>query len=160
MPTFDVISEFDKHELANAVDQANRELETRFDFRGTGAKYELKDEEITLTAPADFQLQQLLEVLENKLIKRGIDPRVMDTQKAEVAIHQAKQVVKLRQGLEQEVAKKIVQFVKNSKMKVQGSIQGDKVRFTGKKRDDLQEAIALLKTETWEVAIQFDNFRD
>lgn len=161
MPSFDIVSEFDRHEAQNAVDQANREVQGRFDFRGVDASFELNDETVALSAEVDFQLQQMLDVLRNKLIARSIDPRVMDIQDPELSGVKARQNVKLKQGLEQKEAKDIVKLIKDSKLKVQAQIQGDKVRVTGKKRDDLQNIMALLRGEQGpELALQFDNFRD
>ncbi|ALM53312.1 YajQ family cyclic di-GMP-binding protein [Halomonas huangheensis] len=161
MPSFDIVSEFDRHEAQNAVDQANREVQGRFDFRGVDASFELNDEVVALTAEVDFQLQQMLDVLRNKLIARSIDPRTMDIQDPELSGVKARQNVKLKQGLEQKEAKDIVKLIKDTKLKVQAQIQGDKVRVTGKKRDDLQSVMALLRGEQGpELALQFDNFRD
>ena len=161
MPSFDIVSEFDRHEAQNAVDQANREVQGRFDFRGVDAGFELSDETVALHAEVDFQLQQMLDVLRNKLIARSIDPRTMDVQDAELSGVKARQNVLLKQGLEQKEAKDIVKRIKDSKLKVQAQIQGDKVRVTGKKRDDLQSVMALLRgDEGPDLALQFDNFRD
>ncbi|WP_027966259.1 YajQ family cyclic di-GMP-binding protein [Halomonas halocynthiae] len=161
MPSFDIVSEFDKHEASNAVDQANRELQGRFDFKGVTAGFELDAESVTLEAEVDFQLRQMLDVLRNKLISRGIDARCMDPQESELSGVRARQVVTLKQGLEQPEAKDIVKRIKDSKLKVQAQIQGDKVRVTGKKRDDLQQVMALLRGESGpDLALQFDNFRD
>ncbi|WP_110655052.1 YajQ family cyclic di-GMP-binding protein [Salinicola halimionae] len=161
MPSFDIVSEFDRHEATNAVDQANREIQTRFDFRGVDASFALEGETVSLEADAEFQLQQMIDVLRNKLIARGIDPRCMDIQDAQTSGVKARQEVKLKQGLEQPDAKAIVKLLKDSKLKVQSAIQGDKVRVTGKKRDDLQQAIALLKGEQGpDLALQYNNFRD
>jgi len=160
MPSFDIVSEFEMQELTNAVDQANRELTSRFDFKGTKACFEQEKNVVTLVAEADFQLTQLRDILEAKLIKRGIDARCIKAEDPQVALHQARQKITVREGLETELAKKIVQIIKDAKMKVQTSIQGEKVRVTGKKRDDLQEAIALLREAKIEMPLQFDNFRD
>lgn len=161
MPSFDIVSEFDKHEASNAVDQANRELQTRFDFKGVTAGFELDADSVTLEAEVDFQLRQMLDMLRNKLIARSIDPRCMDPQDPELSGVRARQVVKLKQGLEQADAKDIVKRIKESKLKVQTQIQGDKVRITGKKRDDLQQIMALLRGDGGpDLALQFDNFRD
>lgn len=162
MPTFDVVSEIDRHELTNAVDQANRELSQRFDFKDSGAVFELneKDLSILMKAKVDFQLQQMLEILRNKLAKRGIDVGCMDVKDAVTNLAEARQDVLLRNGIDQDCGKKIVKLIKESKLKVQGSIQGDKVRITGKQRDDLQMAIALLKKEEFDRPLQFENFRD
>ena len=162
MPTFDVVSEIDRHELTNAVDQANRELSQRFDFKDSGAVFELneKDLSILMKAKVDFQLQQMLEILRNKLAKRGIDVGCMDVKDAVTNLAEARQDILLRHGVDQDCGKKIVKLIKESKLKVQASIQGDKVRITGKQRDDLQMAIALLKKEEFDRALQFENFRD
>ncbi|RKR04283.1 hypothetical protein C7446_1487 [Kushneria sinocarnis] len=161
MPSFDIVSEFDKHEATNAVDQANREIQTRFDFRGVKATFELEEERVSLEADADFQLRQMLEVLRAKLIARGIDARCMEVQEPVLTGVRARQQVTLKQGLEQGDCKRIVALLKASKLKVQAAIQGDKVRVTGKKRDDLQQAIALLKGEEGpDLPLQFNNFRD
>lgn len=160
MPTFDIVSEIDLHEAANAVDQANREVSTRFDFKGSGAHFEQKEAEIKLLAETEFQLQQMLDILQNKLAKRGIDIACLELGAVQTALKQARQTVTLRQGIEAEIARKITRFVKDSKLKVQAAIQGDKLRITGKKRDDLQEAIALLRQGQWEMPLQFNNFRD
>ncbi|WP_025732503.1 YajQ family cyclic di-GMP-binding protein [Carnimonas nigrificans] len=161
MPSFDIVSEFDSHEATNAVDQANREVETRFDFRGVKASFEIEGESIRLEADQDFQLKQMLDILRAKLIKRGIDARCMDEQEAQLSGVRARQEVKLKQGLEQADAKLLVKRLKDAKLKVQAQIQGEQVRVTGKKRDDLQAAIALLKgDESLEIPLQYTNFRD
>jgi cyclic-di-GMP-binding protein len=161
MPSFDIVSEFDKHEASNAVDQANREIQGRFDFKGVTASVSLEGDTVSLEAEVDFQLKQMLDVLRSKLIGRGIDARCMDIQAPELAGVRARQAVKLKQGLDAAEAKDIVKRIKASKLKVQAQIQGDKVRVTGKKRDDLQAVIALLKGEGGpDLALQFDNFRD
>jgi len=162
MPSFDIVSEFDKHEATNAVDQANREVESRFDFKGVDASFTLEgDNKVSLEADADFQLKQMLEMLRGKLIKRGIDARCMDEQTPQLSGVKARQEVLLKQGLDQVEAKQIVKLLKDAKLKVQAQIQGDKVRVTGKKRDDLQTAIALLKGESGpDLPLQYNNFRD
>lgn len=160
MPTFDIVSEFDKHEAHNAVDQAIKEVTTRFDFKGANATYELNEDKITLRAEVDFQLKQMLEILRMKMAKRGIDVSCMDVAPADVKYQSASQVVTLKEGLDSAVAKKIVKLIKDKKLKVQAAIQGDKVRVTGKKRDDLQEVIQMLRAEDLEMPLQFDNFRD
>ncbi|MBD3897648.1 YajQ family cyclic di-GMP-binding protein [Halomonas sp. ML-15] len=161
MPSFDIVSEFDKHEASNAVDQANREVQTRFDFKGVDASFELNGEVVSLQADVDFQLKQMLDVLRNKLIARGIDARCVEEQDPVLSGVKARQDVKLKQGLEQADSKAIIKLIKDSKLKVQTQIQGDKVRVTGKKRDDLQQVIALLKGEQGpDLALQYDNFRD
>jgi hypothetical protein len=162
MPTFDIVSEIDRHELTNAVDQANRELSQRFDFKDSGAVFELNEKELTvqMKAKVDFQLQQMLDILRNKLAKRGIDVGCMDIKDPVTNLAEARQDVLLRHGVDQDCGKKIVKLIKESKLKVQGSIQGDKVRVTGKQRDDLQDAISLLKKEDFDRPLQFENFRD
>ncbi|MEM9302181.1 MAG: YajQ family cyclic di-GMP-binding protein [Pseudomonadota bacterium] len=160
MPSFDVVSEVDHHELSNAVDQANREVDNRFDFKGTGARLELDGNAIVLKAQADFQLQQMLDMLYQKLTKRGIDLGAADAGEPDVQLSAATQVVTIREGIDSALAKDIVKRVKASKIKVQASIQGDQVRVTGKKRDDLQQVIALLKGGEIEQPLQYKNFRD
>ncbi len=160
MPSFDAVSELNSHEVTNALDQANRELAQRFDFKDTGAVFELKDFTVTLKAQVDFQLKQMLEILKLRLSKRGIDLVCLEIKDPTTTLATAQQEVVLRQGIDQETGKKISRLVKDSKLKVQASVQGDKVRITGKKRDDLQEAMALLRTAKLEVALQFNNFRD
>jgi uncharacterized protein YajQ (UPF0234 family) len=160
MPSFDVVSEIDSHELTNAVDQASRELSQRFDFKNTGAEFELEEVTVTMSAPAEFQLKQMLEILKLKIAKRGIDIVCLDVQEPLVNLAVAKQLVVLRHGIDQETGKKVARLIKESKLKVQAQVQGEKVRVTGKKRDDLQEAIAMLRKSTFEVPVQFNNFRD
>ncbi|MFG6138722.1 YajQ family cyclic di-GMP-binding protein [Halomonas sp. B23F22_10] len=161
MPSFDIVSEFDKHEASNAVDQANRELQSRFDFKGVTASFALEGETVTLEAEVDFQLRQMLDMLRNKLIGRGIDPRCLEVDDPELSGVRARQTVRLKQGLEQKEVKDIVKRIKDTKLKVQAQIQGEKVRVTGKKRDDLQQVMALLRGEDGpDLALQFDNFRD
>lgn len=160
MPSFDIVCEVDQHEVANAVDQANRELTTRFDFKGIDASFELKDNEITARAPSDFQVQQMQDILKSKMTKRDIDVKALDYQDINAQLHQATQVIQVKQGIDQPTAKKIVKLIKDQKMKVQASVQGDQVRVTGKKRDDLQAAIAMLKEQDLDLPLQFQNFRD
>jgi cyclic-di-GMP-binding protein len=160
MPSFDAVSELNSHEVANALDQANRELAQRFDFKDTGARFELKDFTVTLQAQVDFQLKQMLEILKLRLSKRGIDLVCLDIKEPTTTLATAQQEVVLRQGIDQETGKKISRLVKDSKLKVQASLQGDKVRITGKQRDELQAAMALLRGAKLEVALQFTNFRD
>jgi uncharacterized protein YajQ (UPF0234 family) len=160
MPSFDAVSELNAHEVTNAVDQANRELSQRFDFKDTGAVYELKDFTVTLKAEVDFQLKQMLEILKLRLSKRGVDLVCLEVKDPTSNLASAQQQVVLRQGIDQETGKKISRLVKDSKLKVQASLQGDKVRITGKQRDDLQAAMALLRGAKLEVALQFNNFRD
>lgn len=160
MPSFDVISEVDKHELTNAVDTANRELGNRFDFKGSDARFELDEFVVTQSAPSDFQLKQMLDILRGRLVTRGIDIRCLDIAEPEINIAQAKQKITVKQGIEQKIAKKIIAAIKDAKLKVEAQINGDKLRITGKKRDDLQTAIALLKNTEFELPLQFENFRD
>jgi len=160
MPSFDVVSDFDAHEAANGVDQANREVTTRFDFKDTGSKYALDGNVIQLTSQSDFQLKQMLDILRQKLSRRGIDIGCMQEEEAEITGSEARQKVILRQGIESALARDLVKKVKVSKMKVQVAIQGDKLRVTGKKRDDLQAVIALLKDTDVDLPLQYENFRD
>jgi uncharacterized protein YajQ (UPF0234 family) len=160
MPSFDVISEVDKHELTNAVDQANRELASRFDFKGTDAKFELDRFEITQHAPSEFQLQQMLDILRARLVSRKIDVRALDVAEPETNLAGARQKITVKQGIEQPVAKKLVAGLKAAKLKVEAQINGDKLRVSGKKRDDLQLAMAVLRKADVELPLQFDNFRD
>ena len=160
MPSFDVVSEVDAHELSNAVDQANREIGNRFDFKGVDAKFELKESVVELTAEADFQLRQMLDILRLKMTKRAIDVTCLDIADPVVTGNRATQIATVRQGIDAALAKKMVKAIKESKMKVQAAIQGEKVRVTGKKRDDLQSAIALLKDAGYDLPLQFNNFRD
>jgi uncharacterized protein YajQ (UPF0234 family) len=160
MPSFDIVSEIDQHELTNAVDQTSREISTRFDFKGSDAKIELKGSVITLEATGDFQIKQIHDILYNKLIKRGIDTRCLEPgnigQKG-LGVHQD---VTVKEGIDKEQAKKVVKKIKDSKMKVQAAIQGEQVRVTGKKRDDLQQVMSMLKESDLDFPLQFNNFRD
>ena len=160
MPSFDVVSDFDSHEASNAIDQSNREVTTRFDFKGTGSKYELDDQVISLTSQSDFQLQQMLDILRQKLVKRGIDIACLDEKEPEFSGSEARQQVILRKGIDSDLARKLVKMVKGSKLKVQAAIQGDQLRISGKKRDDLQAVITLLKNADVELPLQYENFRD
>jgi uncharacterized protein YajQ (UPF0234 family) len=160
MPSFDIVSELNPHEVANALDQANREVSTRFDFKGTNAKFELKDLVVTLSAPADFQLKQMMDILKLKLTKRGIDIVCMKVDEPIVTGQTAKQVATLRQGIDTELGKKLQRLIKDSKLKVQAAIQDKQVRVTGKNKDDLQAAIALVRGGKLELPLQFTNFRD
>lgn len=161
MPSFDVVSELDKHEVTNAVDNAVKELDRRYDLRGKGS-FEFKDKDllVQLTAEADFQLGQMLEILQMSLIKRKIDIQCLEVKDAYASGKLVKQEVVLREGIDKELAKKIVALIKDSKLKVQAAIQGDQVRVTGKKRDDLQDVMALLRGAKLEMPLQFNNFRD
>ncbi len=160
MPSFDVVSEIDTHELTNAVDQAIRELSQRFDFKDTGAAFELEETTVSMSAPADFQLKQMLEILKLRIAKRGIDVACLEVKDPVVNLATARPQVVLRHGIDQDTGKKVSRLLKDSKLKVQAQIQGDKVRVTGKKRDDLQDAIALLRKGAFDVPLQFNNFRD
>ena len=160
MPSFDVVSELDAHEVTNAVDQANRELGQRFDFKDSGAQFELNDFTVTLKAQVEFQLKQMLEILKLRLAKRGIDVLCLEIKDPVVNLAAAVQDVILRQGVDGETARLIVRLVKDSKLKVQASMQGEKVRITGKQRDELQAAMALLRKAKIEMPLQFNNFRD
>lgn len=160
MPSFDVVSEVDMQEVRNAVDQATRELSTRFDFKGVDAEFELADEQIRLAAEEEFQLEQMLAILKDKLIRRDVDVRALDPGKVEASGKQKRQSFSLKQGIERDDAKKITKLIKDSKLKVQSQVQGEQVRVTGKKRDDLQEVMALLKKAELEIPLNFKNFRD
>ena len=160
MPSFDVVSELNSHELSNALDQANRELAQRFDFKDTGAVFELKEFTITLRAQVDFQLKQMLEILKLRLTKRGIDLACLEVKEPQTTLASAQQEVVLKHGIDQETGKKIMRRMKDSKLKVQAALQADKVRVTGKQRDELQQAIQLLRAEKLGVPLQFNNFRD
>ena len=161
MPSFDTVCEPNMVEVRNAVDTSAKEIGTRFDFKGTSAAIELKDKEITMYGDADFQLQQVEDILRNKLTKRNVDVRYLDIGKVEkIGGDKVKQVIKVREGIATEDAKKITRIIKDSKMKVQASIQGDAVRVTGAKRDDLQAAMALLRKDMAELPLSFNNFRD
>jgi cyclic-di-GMP-binding protein len=160
MPSFDITSKVDMHEINNAIDQTNREIGTRFDFKGSKAKVEFKDDKIAMIADNTFQLQQMLVILELKLAKRKVDTRCLKIDKPQESLSEAKQTIEIQQGINQEVAKKITKFIKDSKLKVQGNIQGDQVRVMGKKRDDLQDAIALLREQELGIPLQYENFRD
>jgi len=160
MPSFDAVSELDMHEVTNAVDQGNREIGNRYDFRGIDASFKTDKTAITMTAQVDFQLEQLLDILKTCLVKRGIDIQCMEVGDAGMSGKGVQQAVTLRQGIDKEMAKKMVKIVKESKIKVQAAIQGEKVRITGKKRDDLQQAMALFREAELDMPLQFDNFRD
>ena len=160
MPSFDIVSELNPHEVANALDQANREVSTRFDFKGTNAKFELNELVVTLIAPADFQLKQMMDILKLKLTKRGIDIVCMKVDEPVMTGQTAKQVATLRQGIDTELGKKLQRLIKDSKLKVQAAIQDKQVRVSGKNRDDLQAVIALIRGGKLELPLQFTNFRD
>jgi len=160
MPSFDVVSEVGKHELTNAVDQASRVLTNRFDFKGIDAKFQLDDVVIAMAAPSDFQLKQMLDILRARLTSRKIDVRCLDVAEPEINLATARQKVKVKQGIGQPVARKIVAAIKGAKLKVETQINGDRLRVTDTKKDDLQLAIALLRKTELDVSLQFDNFRD
>jgi cyclic-di-GMP-binding protein len=160
MPSFDIVSELDQHELNNAVDQANREVGTRFDFKGSNAKFTQAENSITLRAEVDFQLQQMMDILHQKMTKRGVDVQHLKPEEPVIQHKSAVQTVMLQQGISQDVAKKIIKMIKNQKVKVQSQIQDEQVRVTGKKRDDLQEVMAMLREAELGAPLQFVNFRD
>ena len=160
MPTFDIISKFDTHEVKNAIDQANKEVATRFDFKGSNSSFELTDDKLVMISESAFQLQQMFSVVCSKLSRRGVDVGCMEVGDAKGSGKMMRQEITLKQGLDTLLAKKIVKLIKDKKLKVQAAIQGDKVRVTGKKRDDLQEVIQMLRDEKLEMPLQYDNFRD
>lgn len=160
MPSFDISCEFDRHETMNAIDQANREVTARFDFKGIDAKFELQENAIKLSAEADFQLTQMYDILCNKLSKRNVDIGHLEPQEAVLQLKSAVQDIKLKSGIPGDTAKKITKFIKGKKLKVQAAIQGEEIRVTGKKRDDLQETMAAIREEDFGLPIQFGNFRD
>ena len=160
MPSFDIVSEFDKHEVKNAVDQASKEVDTRFDFKGTDSSFELTDEKIVMISESAFQLQQMFSVVCAKLSRRGVDIACLDVGEPKGSGKQMRQEITLKQGLDTPMAKKIIKLIKDKKLKVQAAIQGEQIRVTGKKRDDLQEVIQMLREEKLEMPLQFENFRD
>jgi uncharacterized protein YajQ (UPF0234 family) len=161
MPSFDVVSEANMVEVKNGVDQANKEIGTRFDFKGSDARVEQKERELTAFADSEFQLDQVRDVLTGRLVKRNVDVRFLDSGKIEkIGGDKVRQVIKIRNGIESDAAKKIVRVIKDSKMKLQASIQGDAVRVAGAKRDDLQGAMALLRKEVADLPLEFNNVRD
>lgn len=160
MPSFDIVSELDQHELANAVDQTNREVDARFDFKGADAKVEQTQEALILHAKTEFQLEQMLDILYKKMTKRGIDLKALAPDNPVIQNLRASQKVNIKQGVDSDTGKKLVKHIKDSKIKVQASIQGDQVRVNGKKRDDLQQVIVLLKAHEFGLPLQFTNFRD
>ena len=160
MPSFDAVSKVDAHELTNAVDQAMRELDKRYDLRGTGAKFVLQDFTITLHAQNEFQLGQLLDILKLRLGARGIDQRCLDLGKIDTNLAEARRVITVKQGIEQPIAKQLVASLKEAKLRVDAQINDGKLRVSGKKRDDLQTAMALLRKRSTELPLQFENFRD
>lgn len=160
MPSFDVVSEIEQHELANAIDQANREIGNRFDFKGSNSKIEKVEDSLTITSSSEFQVKQIHDILENKVAKRGIDIRCLEYGDIVENNNQARQVIKIRKGVDADLARKIVKMIKDMKLKVQANIQGDQVRITGKKRDDLQHAISEIKAAKFDLPLQYVNFRD
>lgn len=160
MPSFDVVSEVEMNEVRNAVENANRELDTRFDFRGVEADFELNNDKVTLRADAEFQLQQMLDIFQAKLVQRNLDVRIMDLAEVGHSGKRYSQEITFKQGIDSASAKKLVKLIKDSKLKVQAAIQGEQVRVTGKKRDDLQQVMALLRGSDQDQPLQFTNFRD
>jgi uncharacterized protein YajQ (UPF0234 family) len=160
MPSFDIVSEIKLEEVRNAVDNANRELSTRFDFRGVEASFELKESVVTMSSDSDFQLKQMLDILRGTCVKRGVDTAAFEEKDVQHIGKIYKQAIAFKEGIEQPVAKKLIKMIKDAKIKVQASIQGDQVRVTGKKRDDLQQVMALAKSGDFEQPLQFTNFRD
>ncbi len=160
MPSFDVVSEVEMHELKNAIDQANREVGTRFDFKGMDCSFSLNDDEITLKAEGEFQLKQMRDVLRAKMVKRKIDTGALDIQNPEGSLKNTRQKILLKQGLDGDAGRKVTKLIKTGKFKVQTQIQGNQVRITSKKRDDLQAVMAMLREESIGVPVQFTNFRD
>lgn len=160
MPSFDIVSEVDMHEVTNAVDQANREVGTRFDFKGTNSKFEQNESDITLISESEFQLEQMLDILLSKLSKRKIELGCLDIGAPVASGKEVKKSVTLKQGIEADLAKKMVKMIKDKKMKVQAAIQGEKLRVTGKKRDDLQSVIQMFKSSDITLPLQYENFRD
>jgi uncharacterized protein YajQ (UPF0234 family) len=160
MPSFDVVSEVDMHELSNAVDQANREVANRFDFKGSDAKFEQHEGTLALSAQNEFQLEQMMDILRQKIVKRGVDIDSLEIGEPETSNLRARQKVTVRQGLDKEASKKIVKLIKETKHKVQAAIQDEQVRVTGKKRDDLQQVMAMLREQKLGLPLQFTNFRD
>ena len=160
MPSLDVVSEIEQHELVNAIDQANREISTRFDFKGTNSKVELSEWVLTIISKSEFQVKQINNILENKINKRGIDIRCLEYSEITENNNEARQIVTIKKGINKDKAKTIVKMIKNSKLKLQASIQGERVRISGKKRDDLQNAISELKEAKFDIPLQYINFRD
>ena len=160
MPSFDAVSEVDAHELTNALDQTNREISNRYDFRGSDAKVRQEDFALRIEAQSEFQINQVYDILIQKMAKRRIDVGCLERGEVEEANMRARQVLAVRQGIDQATAKKMVKLIKDSKIKVQAAIQGDKVRVSGKKRDDLQKVMSMLRDAKLGIPVQFDNFRD
>jgi hypothetical protein len=160
MPSFDVVSQINMHELANAIDQSNREVSNRFDFKGTNSRVEHEGDTITLTAPSEFQINQINDILRTKMSKRGIDVGCLDYGDIQETGQEARQQIVARQGIDKELARKITKIIKDTKLKVQSAVQGDQIRVTGKKRDDLQAVIAVIKEQKLTLPLQYINFRD
>lgn len=160
MPSFDVVSEVNHHELSNAVDQANREIGNRFDFKGTNSKISQQDELLTIESESDFQVKQIEEILRGKMAKRGIDVACLEPGEITITNNRAQQSIKVLQGIDTDLSRKIVKMIKNTKIKVQAAIQSEQVRVTGKKRDDLQQIMAMLREADLGIPLQFQNFRD
>ena len=160
MPSFDIVSEVNMSEVTNAIDQANRELTRRFDFKNTGAKFSLEDTQVTLRAPNEFQVKQMFDILLDRFAARKVDTRCLTAEDPQVNVNETWQLVKVRSGIESDLARQIVKLIKKEKMKVQAAIQGDKIRVTGKKRDDLQHVIELMKEASFDMPLQYENFRD
>lgn len=160
MPSFDIVSKVDIQEVVNAVDQANRELRTRFDFKGTNSSFNLDENKITIRAPEEFQIQQMFDILTGRLSGRKIDIRCLQADPIQINVNDAWQLVTVRQGIETELARNIVKMIKQRKLKVQASIQGEKVRVSGKKKDMLQQVISTIKEADFDVPLQFENYRD
>jgi hypothetical protein len=160
MPSFDIVSEINSHELTNAIDQCNREITTRFDFKGVKASYEHQEDKVLLKAENEFQLKQMLDILKLKCSKRNIDVQCLEEKEVATNLNEARQEVIIKQGIEKDLAKKIIKIIKDNQSKVQSAIQGEQIRVTGKKRDDLQDVIALLRQQDLGLPLQFTNFRD
>lgn len=160
MPSFDVVSEVDKHELSNAVDQSNREISTRFDFKGSNAQIDIKDKELVLSTESEFQIRQMIDILHNKMVKRKIDIDCLLQGDVKETNGKAILNISVQQGIDADNGRKIIKLIKQAKMKVQSAMQDEQVRVTGKKRDDLQAAMKLIKDEGLNVPVQFTNFRD
>lgn len=160
MPSFDIVSEVDLHEVSNAVDQANREIGNRFDFKGTDSVIEREQAELTLRSQSEFQLQQMLDILHNRLAKRGVDILALQAGEPRVYGNRATQTISIRQGIDQDTARALIRRIKDTRLKVQAAIQGDRIRVSGKNRDDLQKIISSLRQSSGELPLQFSNFRD
>ncbi len=160
MPSFGIVSEVNRQEITNAVDQSNREVGTRFDFKGSNAQFEMEDNQVTMRAPNEFQLKQMFDILRERLARRKVDVRCLQVDPPQINVSEAWQIVTVRRGIEAELARKIVKITKGGKLKVQAAIQGDKVRVTGKKRDELQQVIGMLKDSDIDMPLQYTNYRD